>query len=69
MNAFAENRANDLVRALASPNANEGMLQMRAFLEQRGYSLKFRRTVLASNSICRIILPICAMSLQNFARS
>ncbi len=40
VNAFAENRANDLIRALASPNANEGMLQMRAFLEQRGYSLK-----------------------------
>ena len=28
MNAFAENRANDLVRALASPTANEGMLEL-----------------------------------------
>jgi hypothetical protein len=38
VNAFAENRANDLVRALASPTANEGMLEMRAFLIKRGYS-------------------------------
>jgi len=40
VNAFAENRANDLVRALASPTANEGMLEMRAFLIRRGYSFK-----------------------------
>lgn len=40
VNSFAENRANDLVRALASPTANEGMLEMRAFLIHRGYSFK-----------------------------
>jgi hypothetical protein len=40
VNAFAENRANDLIRALASPTANEGMLEMRAFLVKRGYSFK-----------------------------
>jgi hypothetical protein len=40
VNSFAENRANDLVRALASSNANEGMQEMRAFLIQRGYSFK-----------------------------
>jgi hypothetical protein len=40
VNSYAENRANDLVRALASPTANEGMRQMRAFLTQRGYSFK-----------------------------
>lgn len=40
VNAFAENRANDLIRALASPTANEGMQEMRAFLLQRGYSFK-----------------------------
>ncbi len=40
VNSYAENRANDLVRALASPTANEGMQQMRAFLTQRGYSFK-----------------------------
>lgn len=40
VNSFAENRANDLVRALASPTANEGMQQMRAFLIQRGYAFK-----------------------------
>jgi hypothetical protein len=37
VNAFAENRANDLVKALASPTANEGMVEMRTFLSQRGY--------------------------------
>lgn len=40
VNSFAENRANDLVRALASPSANEGMQQMRALLTERGYSFK-----------------------------
>jgi hypothetical protein len=40
VNAFAENRANDLILALASPTANEGMLEMRAFLIKRGYSFK-----------------------------
>jgi hypothetical protein len=40
VDSYAENRANDLVRALASPTANEGMQQMRAFLTQRGYSFK-----------------------------
>ena len=38
VNAFAENRANDLIRAMASGNANEGILHMRAFLENKGYS-------------------------------
>ena len=40
VNAFAENRANDLVRAMASPNANEGIAHMRVFLEARGYSFR-----------------------------
>ena len=40
VNAFAENRANDLIRALASTNGNEGFAEMRAFLEARGFSLK-----------------------------
>ncbi|WP_348261643.1 hypothetical protein P8935_17805 [Telmatobacter sp. DSM 110680] len=40
VNAFAEKRANDLVRALSSPGANEGMQQMRAYLVHRGYSFK-----------------------------
>ena len=38
VNAFAENRANDLIRAMASGNANEGIAHMRAFLESKGYS-------------------------------
>jgi hypothetical protein len=40
VNAFAENRANDLVRTLAAPNPPEGLADMRAFLEKKGFSLK-----------------------------
>jgi len=40
VNSFANHRADDLIRALASPAANEGMQEMRAFLAQRGYSFK-----------------------------
>ena len=40
VNAFADNRANDLVRALAAPNSPERMAEMRAFLEKHGFSLK-----------------------------
>jgi hypothetical protein len=40
VNALAENRAHDLIRAMASPNANEGVAHMRAFLEKKGYSFK-----------------------------
>ncbi len=40
VNAFAENRANDLIRAMASPNPSEGIGRMRLFLERKGYSLR-----------------------------
>jgi len=40
VNSFAENRANDLIRALAAPSAGAAMLEMRAFLEKNGFSLK-----------------------------
>ncbi len=40
VNSFAENRANDLIRALAAPNASEGMLEMRAFVEKKGFTLR-----------------------------
>lgn len=40
VNAFAGNRANDLIRALAAPNSPERIAEMRAFLEKRGFSLK-----------------------------
>ena len=39
VNAFAENRANDLIKALAAPHPSERMIGMRAFLEKRGFSL------------------------------
>lgn len=40
VDAFANNRADDLIRALSSPNANQGMRLMRDFLIQRGYSFQ-----------------------------
>jgi hypothetical protein len=39
VNAFAENRANDLIKALAAPNGNQGFAEMRAFVEKKGFSL------------------------------
>jgi len=39
VNAFAENRANDLIKALAAAHPSERMIGMRAFLEKRGFSL------------------------------
>ena len=39
VNSFAENRANDLIKALAAPNGNQGFVEMRAFVEKKGYSL------------------------------
>ena len=40
VNAFADKRADDLIRALSSATGNEGMQELRAFLLQRGYSFK-----------------------------
>src|SRR5271166_1174313 len=40
VDSFAENRANDLIRALQSPSANEGMKEMRLLLENKGFSFK-----------------------------
>jgi hypothetical protein len=39
VDGFAENRADDLIKALAAPNANQGFVEMRAFVEKKGYSL------------------------------
>lgn len=40
VNSFAENRANDLVRALAAPNPSPGIADMRDFLVKKGFSFK-----------------------------
>jgi|SRR5579862_3597073 len=40
VDAVASKRADDLIRALAAPHANEGMTSMRAFLEKRGFNLR-----------------------------
>jgi len=40
VNSAADHRASDLIRALAAPRASEGMLEMRQFLESKGFDLK-----------------------------
>jgi len=42
VNAFAENRANDLIRTMATGTGNEGIAHLRAFLEKKCYSFKTR---------------------------
>lgn len=38
VDSLAEKRADDLIRALAGPRPSEGMLEMRVFLEKKGFS-------------------------------
>ena len=40
VDSFADHRADDLVRALASPKSAEGFREMRAFIEKNGYSFQ-----------------------------
>ena len=40
VDSIADKRANDLIRALASPHASEGMMELRTFLEKQGFNLK-----------------------------
>jgi hypothetical protein len=39
VNAFAESRANDLIKALAVPKGNQGFAEMRTLVEKKGFSL------------------------------
>jgi hypothetical protein len=39
VNAFAENRANDLIKALAVLKGNQGFAEMRTLVEKKGFSL------------------------------
>jgi hypothetical protein len=63
VNAFAENRANDLVRALAAPHPSERMLEMRTFLEKRGFSL---RTLQARAAVKKYLLDNLARMRDEF---
>src|SRR5580698_1232285 len=40
VDSLASKRADDLIRALNSPHANEGMTEMRSFLEKQNFNLK-----------------------------
>ena len=39
VNGFAETRANDLIKALAAPDGNQGFVEMRSFVEKKGFVL------------------------------
>ena len=39
VNSFAEKRADDLIRGLASPTASQGFREIRSFLEKKGFAL------------------------------
>ena len=65
VNAFSENRANDLIRAMASGNANEGIAHMRAFLESKGYSFK---TAEGRNAIKNYLLANLARERDEMVR-
>ncbi len=40
VDSIADKRANDLIRALSAPHPSEGMQEMKALLEKKGYSLR-----------------------------
>ncbi len=40
VNSFAENRANDLIRAWMAPHPSAGLIEMRTFIEKHGHSLR-----------------------------
>jgi len=40
VDSIADKRANDLIHALSAPHPREGMLEMKALLEKKGYGLK-----------------------------
>ena len=40
VNAFADRRVDDLIRALAAQNSSPGLAEMGAFVEKKGYSLR-----------------------------
>ena len=39
VNGFAETRANDLIKALGAPGGNQGFVEMRSFIEKKGFVL------------------------------
>ena len=40
IDSIADKRADDLIRALAAPHPSQGMLEMRQFLEKKGFNLR-----------------------------
>ena len=66
VNSFAENRANDLIRTLAAPSPNPGILEMRALLEKKGFTFK---TLEGRKAIKKYLLNNLARMRQDYLRS
>jgi hypothetical protein len=66
VNSFAENRANDLIRALAGPTKNPGILEMRELLQKKGFTL---RTPAGRQAIKKYLLANLARMRQDYLRS
>ena len=63
VDAFASKRADDLIRALSAPGSNEGLTQMRLFLEKKGFSFQ---TVAARKQIKAHLLANLARMRDEF---
>jgi hypothetical protein len=66
VNSFAENRASDLIRALAGPTKNAGILEMRELLERKGFTLK---TPAGRQAVRKYLLANLARMRQDYLRS
>lgn len=65
VNSFAEQRADDLIRALASPGAKPAFQEMRSFLEQKSFSFKTPET---RSKIKNYLLANLARMRQDYLR-
>jgi hypothetical protein len=66
VDSFADRRATDLVRALASPHSAEGFREMRAFLEEQGYSFE---TAAARLRAKKVLLENLARLRDDFVKA
>ena len=64
--SFAEHRAHDLIQALAAPGTNQGFLEMRGFLERKGFSLQ---TPVGRSAVKQYLLKNMARMHGEFMRA
>ena len=68
VNSIADKRANDLVKALSAPHPSAGMLEMRALLKKKGYSLKTPADQAKVKAYLVGTWPACAMMWRGTRR-